>query len=567
VTKKTPLHDTSSAFRVPTLAEWEELAVKTLEGGVVGDLSRINEDGIAINALYSSASHHPSLTDGLSAAAARRWVIAQYLEPAEDPKVLNNMIMDELAGGTERIIFPGGQRIEAISKAMDGVMVDAIVLSFDQPSDPSAAITQLFAIWDAQNTDPKLARGALGVAASAASWDDIESLVTTYKSELDRYALLRLATVSGVTSHRQGATVAQELAVILSTFTMIMRRGEEADIDLKYLLSRLEFDVAIDSDLYGGIAKSRALRNMLSRIISAMGLNGDDLTERLHGITSDRMLAAVDPETNMLRSGTAMLSMALSGLGVITNRPHDWLTGSSPLSRRIARNVHHLLADESQLAHIADPAQGSYFIDTLTGELIEKAWQLFQEIEGAGGYEKAADSGMITGWYESANALRKARVDQRKDELLGVTIHPVAGVKNVPAVMDDYAAGRAFKRGGDARPAASWENVVKLFTAKKVGCLLLDIGASQSAKAVKRWMDIFGLEAVAMNADDKKGAIKLIQTAKPDLVVAGDELNLTKKDGAGLDKMPVIRKAKDFNKDIIAEMTSILKALDEESSS
>ena len=118
----------------------------------------------------------------------------------------------------------------------------------------------------------------------------------------------------------------------------------------------------MDADLYGGLAKARTLRNLLDRMIAATGQVCSDLPSRLHGITSDRMLSLIDAETNMLRNGTAMLSMALAGLGKITNRPHDWLSGSSSLSRRIARNAHHLLADEAQLTIIADPAQGSYYM-------------------------------------------------------------------------------------------------------------------------------------------------------------------------------------------------------------
>jgi methylmalonyl-CoA mutase len=563
VAKNSSSQETPTVLRTPSLAEWEDLAAAALKNRSLEDLARINEDGITINALYSSASHHPALDDTLSAAATRRWMIAQYLEPAEDPKILNKMILDELTGGTERIIFPGAQKLKVVSKAMKGVKANAIVLSFDQPADPATAMAQLLQIWDDQNTEPKLARGALGIAASASFWDNLASFMTAYKSDLDRYPHLRLAKISGVAAHREGATVAQELAVILAIYTIVMRCAEEEDFDLSGLLTRLEFEVAIDADLYGGIAKARALRAMLSRMITAMGLDNADLSQRLHGITSDRMLARIDPETNMLRTGTAMLSMALSGLGVITNRPHDWLTGSSPLSRRIARNVHHLLADESQLAHIADPAQGSYFIDTLTSELIEKAWQLFQEIESAGGYDKALDNGMIAAWCETAAARRKAGSDQGKDALLGVSAHPAPGAQHLPDVIDDHAAGHAFKRGGDVRPAASWEKLVTAFATKKVRCLMLDVGADQSAKDVKRWIDIFGLEAAAMSAENKDDAIKLIQTAKPDLVVAGDKLMLADKDGAGLKKTPIIRKANDFKADIIAEMTSILTVLNE----
>ena len=434
-------------FPAGTQEDWVTLAEATLKGRQIADLARPHEDGFSIEAFYASQHHHKVLSDDVAASAARHWVMAQYLDLAEDPKTLNAMIMDELKGGVERIIFPSGQPLDIISNAMDGVMADAIVLSFDRPDNMALAFDQVTSIWADQKTDPDLARGSLGVPVSPSTWEDIRALMTDQKAVLDGLPQLKIMTISGAELHRRGATTAQELGLILASFVDVMRRSEEAGFNLEDSSARLEIDLAIDADLYGNIAKVRALRMMLTRLCTLCGLDGGDLSSRLHGITSDRMLSRMDPETNMLRSGTAMLSMALSGLGVLTIRPHDWLTGSSPLSRRIARNVHHLLADESQLNQIADPAQGSYFIDNLTYEISDKAWQIFQEIEREGGLAQAEDKGLTNAWFDAANAYRQDRVNRGKDAVLGVTIHPVSGADHCPDIIIDG-------RDGDMRAGA-----------------------------------------------------------------------------------------------------------------
>ena len=552
-----------SIFPAVTYENWKNLAETTLKGRRIDDLACIHEDGFPIHAFYTSQTHQSVLSDDVSASAARHWVMAQYLDVADNAKHLNMMIMDELKGGTERLIFPTGQQLDIISKAMDGVMADAIVLSFDRPYDMTAALDQLTHVWDDQKIPPDQVRGALGIAVTSTSWEEISGFMKFQQSVMERFPSLKVMKISGNTSHRNGATVAQELGIILATFVDVIRRAETDGFDLDDLLTRIEIDIAIDADLYGNIAKARSLRHLLSRICTALDLDGFDLASRLHGITSDRMLSRMDPETNMLRSGTAMLSMALSGLGVITNRPHDWLTGSSPLSRRIARNAHHLLVDESHLNHIADPAQGSYFIDTLTHEISEKAWQLFQKIEREGGFVNAEANGLITAWLDAATTYRQDITNQGKDALLGVTIHAASRISRLPETLSDDIDGGL--RGGDYRPAAIWETLAAAFSVKKTRCLLLDLSIDQSAKAIKPWMDVFGLEVAAMSADDIPDGIKLIETAQPDLLVLGNTVMIDEIDLSGLSTMPILRKADAFQGDIILEMKSILDVMNKES--
>ena len=144
----------------PSLDDWVQLAETTLKGRSVNDLSLLNEDGILINALYSSANHSNALSDEVSASAAGQWVVAQYLEPEKDSQKLNAMILDELSGGAEQIIFTGSQALEIVSKSMTGVMADAIIIAL-KTKDISIALNQLLDIWKAQDVSQNLREAQL----------------------------------------------------------------------------------------------------------------------------------------------------------------------------------------------------------------------------------------------------------------------------------------------------------------------------------------------------------------------------------------------------------------------
>ena len=556
------LKENNIFFEAASREEWTKLAEATLKGRSVDSLSHINEDGIEIDALYTSETCDPAMSDDLSVGAAKKWVVAQYIEPSDNPQMLNAMILEELKGGVEQVIFSSGQPLATVSKSMNGVLADAVVISFEHPHEASEALEQVLQIWSDQKTEPELSRASLGAEVTPDTSEKLVQFTLDKSDVLSQYPNLRVMKISGADAHRQGASAAQEIAYILAYLTLLMRDADSAGLSRAMLSERLDFDLAMEADLYGGIAKARAARLLIDRLLNAMSCPVSNLSQRLHGITSDRMLSLLDAETNMLRSGTAMLSMALSGLGIITNRPHDWLSGSSALSRRIARNVHHLLMDEAHLDQVADPSQGSYFIETLTKEIADKSWNIFQEIERQGGLKSSAAQGYLRSCFEEAHAKRSNLANEGDTALLGVSIHPVQGVQNIPDVLDDQVKGEMIKRGGQYRPSAPWEELVQAFQKLKSKCLLIDLGENHSARTTKRWFDIFGFETAAMSAESFEAGLKLIETAQPDLVIMGKEM--TGAEGKKEDLKTIVKSSDDFSGNIIAEMKSILKMMNKE---
>ena len=547
----------SSSAAPASYEEWVALAEKTLKGASLDSLDHTTEDGIKFPALMTSADRpqasHGMMGDHLSSRAARHWVIAQYLEASDDAQTLNKMILDEVEGGAERIIFTLDQSPQNVAASMDGVMADAISISFDAPADPDVALAALVQIWTDQKTDPNLARGHLGIDVLSGMMRDMAD-VDASASRLDAiisgvvplalaWPKLGIFTCGGASLHRAGLTPAEEIAGNLSHMAGLLRALEAHGHAPNDLAKAIEIQIAMDADLYGNIAKARAMRLVMDKLYGAVGIAGDGLSGRLHGVTSDRMLTRIDRETNMLRSGTAMLAMALAGLGVISALPHDWLVGSTAKSRRIARNTHHVLADEAQLNHVADPAQGSYFIDAATAKLAEKSWQLFQALEAEGGVFAPAGMKLLQAWASAAIAARSKAINQGRDALLGITMHPTRDNITPNDKMLDCVIGQAGPRGGAHRPAAIWEELRSKFQLIQMRCLMLDVGSGGhaphniSASSASRWFAAVGVDGVVMAAKDHDEATAVLTSARPDVLVLGGNAEIDKELQEVIDKL------------------------------
>lgn len=512
--------------------DWKAQAEKTLNGADLQSLNVVDEDGLIYPALYTASDRIESMDDALSARGAQSWVVAQYLEPEDDPSVLRSLILEELEGGTERLIFTADQNPYLLPGAVTGVMSDAISFSFDAPDNPGDAANAIITIWEEQKCDPELARGHLGIDLIAdALQNRCADSMAEVKTQLwidelmqhtEEWPKLGLFTAGGAVLHRYGLTAAQELAVNLAHVVTLMRMLEASGHSLEKAAKIIEVQIAMDADLYGAIAKARAARLILDKLYGSLGLDGTDIAKRLHGVTSDRMMSRLDLDTNMLRTGTAMLAMALSGLGVMTCLPHDWLVGSSAQSRRVARNGHHVLADEAGLSHVADPAQGSYYIDSASNALAEKSWQLFQEIEANGGVFKALTQGFFAKWAEAASIKRGGDVNQGHEKLLGITIHPTRHNVAASDLIQACVTGRAGIRGGNRRPSQPWEELRSLYQQMSLRCLMLDVGANVGAASdAERWFNAVGVDGAVMTAKDTAEARTIITSARPDVLVLG----------------------------------------------
>lgn len=232
-----------------------------------------------------------------------------------------------------------------------------------------------------------------------------------------------------------GASEAQEVACSLAAGVWYLRELTEAGISIDTACGELEFTYAATADQFATIAKLRAARQCWSRIAEASGASPEARRQRQHAVTSRSMLTRYDPMVNVLRSTVAAFAAGVAGVDSQCVLPYDIAIGApSEDSRRLARNISHILTQESRIGHVVDPARGSVYVAELTRSIAEKAWDLFQEIETKGGIVADLEDGTIGRWLEDSWQKRAERIARRKD--------PICGVSEFP-VLDEVAPSRA----------------------------------------------------------------------------------------------------------------------------
>src|SRR3990172_8798943 len=226
----------------------------------------------------------------------------------------------------------------------------------------------------------------------------------------------------GMPYHEAGASEAQELSSMLATLVAYLRACEAAGLRPRAALGKIALGLAADADLFLTIAKLRAARRLAHRIAEACGAESAAGSLHLTASTSARMMARRDPWVNLLRTTTACAGAGFGGADAVSVLPFTWALGKpDAFARRIARNTHLVLQEESAAGRVVDPAAGAWFIEKLTDDLAKKAWGLFQEIEAKGGMAVALESGFVQAEIGRVAEARATDVAVGRTQLTGVS--------------------------------------------------------------------------------------------------------------------------------------------------
>jgi methylmalonyl-CoA mutase len=228
--------------------------------------------------------------------------------------------------------------------------------------------------------------------------------------------------ISGYHMHEAGAPADIELAYTLADGMEYLRTGIAAGLNLDDFAPRLSFFWGIGMNHYMEVAKMRAARMLWSIILKEFGAqNSKSLALRTHCQTSGWSLTEQDPWNNVARTCIEAFSAALGGTQSLhTNALDEAIALPTDFSARIARNTQLFIQQETDICRFIDPYGGSYFVETLTHQLAEKAWQHILEIESYGGMAKAIEGGIPKMRIEEAAAKKQARIDSGKDRIVGV---------------------------------------------------------------------------------------------------------------------------------------------------
>ncbi|WP_412760520.1 methylmalonyl-CoA mutase [Peribacillus frigoritolerans] len=228
--------------------------------------------------------------------------------------------------------------------------------------------------------------------------------------------------ISGYHLQEAGAPADIELAYTLADGLEYARTGMKAGIDIDKFAPRLSFFWAVGMNYFMEVAKMRAARFIWSKLMKQFEpKNNKAMALRTHSQTSGWSLSEQDPFNNVARTLIEAHAAALGHTQSLhTNALDEAIALPTDFSARIARNTQLYLQEETGITKVIDPWAGSYYVESLTNELIERAWAHLEEIEGLGGMAKAIETGLPKMRIEEAAAKRQAKIDSQDETIVGV---------------------------------------------------------------------------------------------------------------------------------------------------
>ncbi|WP_084211436.1 methylmalonyl-CoA mutase family protein [Pseudonocardia acaciae] len=456
---------------------WRELvagvlrkAGRELDGGAPDEVERLLAsalaDGVSVAPLYTAddaegaSAGMPGLapfTRGGRALGSSPdgWdVRARHADP--DVTATSEAVLADLENGVGSlwlVLGEGAIPVESLRTVLAGVYLDMAPIALDAGAHIEAAAAELLGLADEREVPRAALAGTLGAdplgrLAAVAADTDLDAGLDTAGALAARCARerpnLRAVTVDATAYHGAGADDAQELACSLAAGVAYLRAltaSDTAGLTVPDALAQIEFRYAATADQFATIAKLRAARALWSRVAAECDATGPEAAQRQHAVSSEVMVTARDPWVNMLRTTLAAFGAGVGGADAVTVLPFDAALGlPDAFSRRMARNTQSLLVAESHLARVVDPAGGSWYVESLTTALARRAWELFTEIERAGGLAAVLRDGSL--------AERLATTWRARERNLATRKEPVTGVSEFPNLDE-----RAPVRPPDPRPA------------------------------------------------------------------------------------------------------------------
>ena len=419
------IRELARGFPAQSPGDWRELALGALKGADFDrTLVRTTADGIARGPIFFE---RPSGSAPLYAPrdAYLPWAIRQSHGEA-DPAKANANILADLAGGVSEISLrldeDGTNGIAAASADEIRRALDGVDLSIAPVHIESGGLDGAHLLAEVLKRAPDT-RGGFGLPPA-----------TPHAAEFAKqFPNMRLIAVDARSVFDAGGSEVQEIAFMACGLAEAMRGLIDHGVDADRAARGVEVRLAADADIHLTIAKLRAARIVSARIRDAFGVGGVAIP--IHAVTAYRMMTRRDPWTNLIRVTAAGFAAAAGGADAITIRPVTAALGRpTPFAQRVARNLQIMLQEESHLGRVADPAAGSFLHETLTRELAQQAWSLFQTLESEGGYETAVDGDAFRKRIAEARVGHEKAYRSGKESLIGINAFPELHSRPVEAL-------------------------------------------------------------------------------------------------------------------------------------
>ena len=469
-----------------TPADWKALADKEVKGR---DLDWQTPEGITVKPLYTAedvAELDPGLpgfapyTRGVKASmyAGRPWTIRQYagFSTAEES---NAFYRRNLAAGQKGLsvafdlathrgydsdhprvtgdVGKAGVAIDSVEDMkilFDGIPLDKMSVSMTMNGAVIPILAFFIVAGKEQGVDRKLLDGTIQndilkefmvrntyIYPPEPSMRIISDIFGYTSREMPKFNSI---SISGYHMQEAGATQVQELAFTIADGMEYVKYGVASGLDIDKFAGRLSFFFAIGMNFFMEIAKLRAARVLWHRVMTQLGAQ-DERSKmlRTHCQTSGVSLTEQDPYNNVIRTTVEAMAAMLGGTQSLhTNALDEAIALPTDFSARIARNTQIVLQEETGMTNVVDPLGGSFYIESLTQQLVDQAWEIIERVEAEGGMAKAVAAGWPKAMIEEAAAARQARVDRAEDVIVGVNKYRLPNEDPIDTLEVDNAKVR-----------------------------------------------------------------------------------------------------------------------------
>ena len=476
----------------PPIKDWQKLVEKETKGRSVDDLTWQTPEGIAVKALYTAEdtadlSHMNNLPGfapfkrGPKATmyAGRPWTVRQYagFSTAEES---NAFYRKNLAAGqqglsvafdlaTHRGYDSDHERVEGdVGKAgvaidsvedmkilFDSIPLDKVSVSMTMNGAVLPVMASFIVAAEEQGVAPEQLSGTLQndilkefmvrntyIYPPSPSMRIVSDIIGYTSNKMPKFNSI---SISGYHMQEAGATNVQELAYTIADGIEYVRTAIDSGMDVDKFAPRLSFFFAIGMNFFMEVAKLRAARILWATLMEEKFSPKDQrsLMLRTHCQTSGVSLTSKDPYNNIMRTTIEAMSAVLGGTQSLHTNSFDEALGlPTEFAAGIARNTQLVIQEETGITNVVDPLAGSYYVESLTSELVDAAMVLINEVEDLGGMTKAVESGMPKLRIEEAAALRQAAIDRGDEVIVGVNKYQLSEEPEVDVLDIDNTAVR-----------------------------------------------------------------------------------------------------------------------------
>ena len=462
-------------FHIPTLADWEAAAQRSLKGKPLESLTWHTPEGIEVKPLYTEAdvqglSHTHTLPGfapyvrGPQATmyTVRPWTIRQYagFSTAEESNAFYRQALQAGAQGVSvafdlathrgydsdhpRVTGDVGKAgvaidsVEDMKILFDGIALDQVSVSMTMNGAVLPVLAGYVVAAEEQGVSQAQLSGTIQndilkefmvrntyIYPPEPSMRIIGDIIAYTSGSMPKFNSI---SISGYHMQEAGANQALELAFTLADGKAYVQTALARGLDVDDFAGRLSFFWAVGMNFYLEIAKMRAARLLWARIMQGFGAKQPkSLMLRTLSQTSGWSLTEQDPYNNIVRTTVEAMAAVFGGTQSLhTNSFDEAIALPTAFSSRIARNTQLILQEESQITRVVDPWAGSYMMEKLTQDMADKAWAMIEEVDAMGGMTRAVESGWAKLKIEASAAQKQARIDSGQDVIVGVNKYRLA---------------------------------------------------------------------------------------------------------------------------------------------